>query len=86
MRWYHWSVEYFESLENLHPCEFVIMEKAQETNKYRMLTEFRCWRETSHDEEEAKDACFMEGCEGTNENGVTMKHKTRTAKPEEDLM
>ena len=43
MRWFHWSVEEFESLENLHCCEFVIMKKNEETNKYKLETKFRRW-------------------------------------------
>ncbi|CAB4386202.1 uncharacterized protein OCT59_022416 [Rhizophagus irregularis] len=43
MRWFHWSVEEFESLENLRCCEFVIMEKNEETNKYKLKTKFRKW-------------------------------------------
>jgi len=75
MRWYHWSVEYFESLENLYQCEFVIMEKAQETNKYKLLTEFRRWREISEPNEVTKvyENCFMEDCEATSD-GDTEKH------------
>ena len=25
MKWYHWSVEYFEDLRNVNHCEFVVM-------------------------------------------------------------
>jgi hypothetical protein len=53
MRWFHWSVEEFESLENLHCCEFVIMEKNEETNKYKLKTKFRKWRNEILDSDEA---------------------------------
>jgi len=43
MRWFHWSVEEFESLENLRTCEFVILKKNEETNKYKLETKFRKW-------------------------------------------
>ncbi|CAG8542355.1 1039_t:CDS:2 [Paraglomus occultum] len=89
MRWYHWSVEYFESLENLHPCEFVIMEKAQDSNKYKMLTEFRHWRETTetHEVTRTSERCFMDGCEAASKNGVTEEHKyNKNCQTEEDFM
>jgi broad specificity phosphatase PhoE len=36
MRWFHWSVEEFESLHNLKNCQIVVMEK--QANQYYKLT------------------------------------------------
>lgn len=37
MRWFHWSVEEFESLRNPKNCQIVVMEKAGD--KYQLVTE-----------------------------------------------
>ncbi|KAF2748408.1 phosphoglycerate mutase-like protein [Sporormia fimetaria CBS 119925] len=44
MKWYHWSVEYFEDLRNVNHCEFVIM-KLNSNNKYVLQNELRTWSE-----------------------------------------
>jgi broad specificity phosphatase PhoE len=44
MKWYHWTVEYFEDLRNTHHCEFLIMEKDQR-QKYELKTKLRTWSE-----------------------------------------
>ena len=38
MRWFHWSVEEFESLHNPKNCQIIIMEK-QIDNHYRLISE-----------------------------------------------
>jgi broad specificity phosphatase PhoE len=38
MRWFHWSVEEFESLHNLHNCEIVIMQKDL-NDRYKLMSE-----------------------------------------------
>jgi broad specificity phosphatase PhoE len=40
MRWLHWSVEYFERVENPHNAEVFVLER-QEDGGYRLLTELR---------------------------------------------
>ncbi|ROV97710.1 hypothetical protein VMCG_07341 [Cytospora schulzeri] len=44
MKWYHFSVEYFEDLRNINHCEFLIMTK-QESGKYVLDTKLRTWSE-----------------------------------------
>jgi hypothetical protein len=44
MKWYHWSVEYFEDLRNINHCEFVVMEQ-EDNGKYALKTELRTWTE-----------------------------------------
>lgn len=44
MRWYKYTVEYFEDLRNLHHCEFLVMEKNQE-DSYDLKTTLRTWSE-----------------------------------------
>jgi hypothetical protein len=44
MKWYHFSVEYFEDLRNVNHCEFLIMNK-QESGKYILENKLRTWSE-----------------------------------------
>ena len=44
MKWYRWTVERFESLKNVHYCEFVIMER-QENEKYILKNKMRTWQD-----------------------------------------
>lgn len=44
MKWYHFSVEYFEDLRNINHCELLIMNK-QESGKYVLENKLRTWSE-----------------------------------------
>ncbi|OAL45491.1 phosphoglycerate mutase-like protein [Pyrenochaeta sp. DS3sAY3a] len=54
MKWYHWSVEYFEDLRNVNHCEFIIMKKSENNSKYILQNELRTWSELKR--RAAKDA------------------------------
>lgn len=43
MKWYHWSVEYFEDLRNINHCEFIIMKQNMENGKFILQNELRTW-------------------------------------------
>ncbi|KAJ6011220.1 hypothetical protein N7451_002632 [Penicillium sp. IBT 35674x] len=43
MKWYHWSVEYFEDLRNINHCEFVIMTHNEDNGKYTLQNKLRTW-------------------------------------------
>jgi broad specificity phosphatase PhoE len=48
MKWYHWSVEYFEDLRNVNHCEFIIMKQNRDKaesgyGKYTLENELRTW-------------------------------------------
>jgi hypothetical protein len=45
MKWYHFSVEYFEDLRNVNHCEFLIMEKKDDSGKYILENKLRTWSE-----------------------------------------
>ncbi|KAF2133823.1 phosphoglycerate mutase-like protein [Dothidotthia symphoricarpi CBS 119687] len=45
MKWYHWSVEYFEDLRNVNHCEFIIMKRSDANAKYILQNELRTWSE-----------------------------------------
>ncbi|KAJ5095537.1 hypothetical protein NUU61_004893 [Penicillium alfredii] len=43
MKWYHWSVEYFEDLRNINHCEFVVLTHNPENGKYALQNRLRTW-------------------------------------------
>jgi hypothetical protein len=45
MKWYHFSVEYFEDLRNVNHCEFLIMRKKEDSGKYILENKLRTWSE-----------------------------------------
>ncbi|KAI9801506.1 MAG: hypothetical protein M1833_002738 [Piccolia ochrophora] len=45
MKWYHFSVEYFEDLRNVNHCEFVRMTRPPESPKYTLENQLRTWSE-----------------------------------------
>ncbi|CAK7274951.1 hypothetical protein SEPCBS57363_006427 [Sporothrix epigloea] len=45
MKWYHFSVEYFEDLRNVNHCEFLIMRKQDDSGKYKLESKLRTWSE-----------------------------------------
>ncbi|KAM0328489.1 hypothetical protein ACHAQA_004896 [Verticillium albo-atrum] len=45
MKWYHFTVEYFEDLRNVNHCEFLIMRKQEESGKYILENNLRTWSE-----------------------------------------
>ena len=59
MKWYHFSVEYFEDLRNVEHCEFVVMKLNSETGKYVLQNNLRTWSELKREKE--KERREMEG-------------------------
>jgi len=45
MKWYHWSVEYFEDLRNVNHCEFVVMQRSEDSGRFVLQNELRTWSE-----------------------------------------
>ncbi|TKA70987.1 hypothetical protein B0A55_08037 [Friedmanniomyces simplex] len=45
MKWYHWSVEYFEDLRNINHCEFIVMKRNDENGKFLLQNQLRTWSE-----------------------------------------
>ncbi|KAL2755140.1 hypothetical protein ACRALDRAFT_1077231 [Sodiomyces alcalophilus JCM 7366] len=43
MKWYHFTVEYFEDLRNINHCEFLIMRMNDESGKYILENKLRTW-------------------------------------------
>ncbi len=43
MKWYHFSVEYFEDLRNVNHCEFVVMKLNPDNGKFILQNQLRTW-------------------------------------------
>lgn len=43
MKWYHWSVEYFEDLRNVNHCETIVMKQNPDNSKFVLQNELRTW-------------------------------------------
>lgn len=54
MKWYHFTVEYFEDLRNINHCEFLIMRK-QENNKYLLENKLRTWSELRREKKDKEE-------------------------------
>jgi hypothetical protein len=54
MKWYHFSVEYFEDLRNVNHCEFLIMRKKEDSGKYILENKLRTWSELRREREAEK--------------------------------
>ncbi|KAL2367645.1 hypothetical protein RJZ57_007989, partial [Blastomyces gilchristii] len=55
MKWYHFSVEYFEDLRNVNHCEFVIMKKSDDDGKYVLQNNLRTWSELKRERERERE-------------------------------
>ncbi|RAK99818.1 acid phosphatase DET1 [Aspergillus ibericus CBS 121593] len=54
MKWYHWSVEYFEDLRNINHCEFVIMKLNPDNGKYVLQNQLRTWSDLRKEKEKER--------------------------------
>ncbi|CAL5870268.1 uncharacterized protein PFLUO_LOCUS4503 [Penicillium psychrofluorescens] len=55
MKWYHWSVEYFEDLRNINHCEFVIMTHDPESGKYALQNKLRTWSDLRQERDRERE-------------------------------
>ena len=56
MKWYHFSVEYFEDLRNVNHCEFVVMKLNPDNQKYVLQNQLRTWSELKRERANSKAA------------------------------
>lgn len=75
MKWYHFSVEYFEDLRNVNHCEFVVMKKDPKSEKYILQNQLRTWSELKEKRESLSASPIpvrktWGGCPGGYENGA----------------
>ncbi|KAK4133057.1 hypothetical protein BT67DRAFT_443421 [Trichocladium antarcticum] len=77
MKWYHFSVEYFEDLRNVNHCEFLTMRRNDESGKYLLENKLRTWSELKReraleDKGKAGDAQDWPGENGTTKDATTL--------------
>ncbi|KAI5797993.1 phosphoglycerate mutase [Peziza echinospora] len=67
MKWYHYSVEYFEDLRNVNHCEFILMERNEDSGKYTLQSQLRTWSTYKREQEvkrlEANNYIKAKDCE-----------------------
>ncbi|KAK4101439.1 phosphoglycerate mutase-like protein [Parathielavia hyrcaniae] len=78
MKWYHFSVEYFEDLRNVNHCEFLIMRRNDDNGKYILENKLRTWSELKR--ERAEELAEEKG-EGGKANGITKDATTLARVP-----
>ncbi|WEW55037.1 hypothetical protein PRK78_000465 [Emydomyces testavorans] len=68
MKWYHFSVEYFEDLRNINHCEFVVMKQNVDDGKYILQNHLRTWSELKiqRDLEKQKERAVREATFGSD--------------------
>ncbi|PHH59936.1 hypothetical protein CDD81_2367 [Ophiocordyceps australis] len=54
MKWYHFTVEYFEDLRNVNHCEFLIM-RHEDNGKYLLENKLRTWSELRRERATSKE-------------------------------
>ncbi|KAI5284723.1 hypothetical protein KEM55_000937 [Ascosphaera atra] len=55
MKWYHFSVEYFEDLRNVNHCEFIVMKLNPATGKYVLQNKLRTWSGLGKEQERRRN-------------------------------
>ena len=81
MKWYHFSVEYFEDLRNVNHCEFLIMRRNDDSGKYILDNNLRTWSELKREraeELEAKGDDTKDGKENGTSKDVSTPVRSRT--------
>lgn len=79
MKWYHFSVEYFEDLRNVNHCEFLIMRKQPDSGKYILENQLRTWSELKR---QRLLAAKEKEKNSTAPDGMTEKEKEKAQKLE----
>lgn len=57
MKWFKWSYEEFESLKNIPHCQFLVMKKHDDDQKYHLKTRLLTWNDSDEDDELALGEC-----------------------------
>ena len=73
MKWYHFSVEYFEDLRNVNHCEFVVMKLNEGNGKYELKNQLRTWSELRREKERELEE--QEGKQAVPESPVPVRKR-----------
>ncbi|KAI0011749.1 phosphoglycerate mutase-like protein [Xylariaceae sp. FL0662B] len=75
MKWYHFSVEYFEDLRNINHCEFLVMKRQGENGKYILQNNLRTWSELR------RERAALKAKEDSGKDKETIKLEKQNASP-----
>uniref|UniRef100_A0A060T4T5 ARAD1C06204p n=1 Tax=Blastobotrys adeninivorans TaxID=409370 RepID=A0A060T4T5_BLAAD len=79
MKWYRWTYEQFENLKNIPHCQFIIMEKDEQTQKYQLITRLRKWSDDREREDPDEDAHLSQDDLPEAEVYSSLSHQKRRA-------
>ncbi|VEU21470.1 DEKNAAC102689 [Brettanomyces naardenensis] len=54
MKWFRWKVEYFENLQNIPHCSWLVMERDEKNDRYKLKTHMATWSELEDRQREEK--------------------------------
>ncbi|PBP19114.1 phosphoglycerate mutase [Diplocarpon rosae] len=77
MKWYHFSVEYFEDLRNVNHCEFLIMRKKEDSGKYILENNLRTWSELKRERSAASAAKEKANPTASSPTGALVSEKDK---------
>ncbi|RCK64441.1 Broad-range acid phosphatase DET1 [Candida viswanathii] len=63
MKWFKWTYEEFESLKNIPHCQFLVMKKHNDDQKYHLKTRLLTWNDSDDDDELALGECRLNDLE-----------------------
>lgn len=52
MKWFRWTYEEFESFKNIPHCQFLLMEKNPDTERYKLLTRLYKWDDDDDEDDD----------------------------------
>ena len=78
MKWYHFTVEYFEDLRNINHCEFLLMRKDESTGKYLLENQLRTWSELRREKKELEGGPAAPGANGTTKKDAESLSRSKT--------
>ena len=73
MKWYHFSVEYFEDLRNVNHCEFVVMKLNEGNGKYELKNQLRTWSELRREKEREREE--QEGAKAEPQSPIPVRKR-----------
>jgi broad specificity phosphatase PhoE len=81
MKWYRWTYEEFESLQNIPHCQFIIMERGPDTHKFTLKTKMRTW--THHDEDGGLNDVALDK---HDKNSIAYEEELQRLRQKEDMI
>ncbi|KKY17711.1 putative phosphoglycerate mutase family domain protein [Phaeomoniella chlamydospora] len=76
MKWFHFSVEYFEDLRNINHCEFVVMKRNMDNGKYILQNHLRTWSELRMEREaRGQTGFFVPSNPGLGDSSVPVRRR-----------